>query len=114
MLDPNDTISPAHMAWWVAGAAGVILGLFALLELWDGLRGWIARRRSGPDGQERGSGTFRVTEDQALRKHHYRRQEPGFHSLRSRGLGDPPVRTADEWSPTDGAARPSDHRRPRS
>ena len=99
MFDPHDPISPAQMAWWVAGAAGVVLGLFALLELWDDLRGWLARRRAGAGAR---SGSFRVKEDQAVRKHHYRRQEPGFHSLHSRGLGDPPVRTADEWSPTDG------------
>jgi len=109
MLDPNDTISPAHMAWWVAGASAAILGLFALLELWDGLRGWLSRRRSGREPEP---GTFRVTEEQALRKHHYRRQEPGFHSLHSRGLGDPPVRTAGEWSPTDeaGTRAKSEHR----
>jgi hypothetical protein len=98
MLSAVEAISPAHLAWWVAAAITVILGIFALIEAWDAVRSWIARRRSG---QEHETGTFRVNEDQAVRKHHYRRQEPGYHSLRSRGLGDPPIRTADQWSPTD-------------
>jgi len=101
MLSLFGPISPAQMAWWVAGAVAVVLGIFALFEAWDGLRDWIARRRAH---EEHDSGTFRVTEDGGVRKHYYRRQEPGFHSLRSRGLGDPPVRTADQWSPTDGAS----------
>lgn len=101
MLVLFEPISPAQMAWWVAGAVAVVLGIFALFEVWDALRGWIARRRS--NGEPR-PGTFRVTEDGGVRKQHYRRQEPGFHSLHSRGLGDPPVRTADQWSPTHGAS----------
>jgi len=109
MLGLLESISPAQLAWWVAGAIAVILGIFALIESWDVLRDWLSRRRTG---QEHDSGTFRVKEDQAVRKHHYRRQEPGFHSLQSRGLGDPPVRTAGQWSPTDeaGTRAESEHR----
>lgn len=111
MLVLLEPVSPAQMAWWVAGGTGVILGLFAVLEAWDAVRGWIARRRSGsPDGP----GSFRVTEDQAVRKHHYRRQQPGFHSLRSRGLGDPPIRTSGEWSPTDVTKKKTDVDRSRA
>lgn len=111
MLGLLEPISPAHLAWWVAGSAAVVLGIFALLEVWDAVRGWITNRRSR---LEHRTGTFRVSEEGAVRTHHYRRQEPGFHSLRSRGLGDPPVRTAGQWSPTDGAARVTDRKHHRT
>ncbi len=106
MFGPHDTIDPAQLAWWVAGVSAGVLGLFALIEAWDAVRGWLARRGAPA---EYDAGSFRVDEEQGLRKHHYRRQEPGFHSLRARGLGDPPVRTAGQWSPTDVAGtRPAD------
>jgi hypothetical protein len=87
----------SHLVWVVGGLAMVVLAVLALLELGDGIRAWLTRRRS--PRQPTGDG-FRVSEDGRLRKEHLRRAEPGFHSLRSRGLGDPPLKTAGQWSPT--------------
>lgn len=93
----------SHLVWVVGGLAMAVLVVLGLLELWDGLRARLSRRRSA--GRPTGDG-FRVTEDGRLRKEHLRRAEPGYHSLRSRGLGDPPLRTAGEWSPTGGVRDP--------
>lgn len=87
----------SHLVWWVAGAAMVVLGVVALLDLWDGLRAWRTWRRASGDPTRSG---FHVTEGGKVRRDHYRRFEPGFLSLRSRGLGDPPRRKPGEWSPT--------------
>lgn len=93
----------SHLVWVVGGLAMAVLAVVAFLELLDGLRAWLSRRRS--PGRPTGGG-FRITEDGRLRKEHLRRAEPGYHSLRSRGLGDPPLRAAGEWSPTEGLRDP--------
>ena len=91
----------SHLVWVVGGIAMAVLAVLVLLELTDGIRAWLSRRHS--PRQPTGDG-FRVTEDGRLRKEHLRRAEPGFHSLRSRGLGDPPLKTAGQWSPTQGVS----------
>ena len=91
----------SHLVWVVGGIAMAVLAVVAILELWDGIRAWLSRRRSPRRPTSDG---FRVTEAGRLRKEHLRRAEPGFHSLRSRGLGDPPLKTAGQWSPTQGAS----------
>jgi hypothetical protein len=91
----------SHLVWVVGGLAMAVLAVLALLELGDGIRAWHSRRCS--PRQATGDG-FRATEKGRLRKEHLRRAEPGFHSLRSRGLGDPPLKTAGQWSPTQGVS----------
>jgi len=96
---------PAQLLWWVGGIALAVLVLMALLEARDAFRAWWWRRRS-PHGRD--GGGFRVSEEGRLRRRHLRRFRPGYRSLRSRGLGEPPIETAGEWSPTHGAGKPAD------
>lgn len=88
----------SHLVWWIGGLAMAVLGVVALLEVWDWVRGWRSRRDATGEATP---SVFRVTEDRSVRKHHYRRFRPGYRSLRSRG--EAPIRKAGEWSPTTGA-----------
>lgn len=92
----------SHLVWWIGGLAMAVLGVVVLLEAWDWLRAWRSRRDATGEATP---GVFRVTEDRSVRKNHYRRFRPGYRSLRSRGLGEAPIRNAGEWSPTTGARR---------
>jgi hypothetical protein len=86
----------AHLVWWVAGAMFLVLVVIALVEIVGLAREAWANRGAG----EPSAGEFQVREDGALRERHMKRHRPGWRNLDSRGLGEPPVRTAREWSPT--------------
>jgi len=103
----------AHLIWWVGGVVLALLFIFLLLDLMQAIRQWRSYRRwLREEGQTPAEiakpGPFRVREYlRWLRIRFFRRIRSGFSSTRSRGLGQPPWKSPDEWSPLD--TRPGKH-----
>lgn len=102
LLDFNPA---SHLVWWVAGAILVLLAFFLLLDGIDALRERRAARRRAREAEAAAAdrpGSFRLRESKhPLRARYLRRLATGFRPWRSRGLGEPPWRDAEEWSPLE-------------
>jgi len=104
----------SHLIWWVGGVILALLFVFLLLDLVQELRQrrsyakWLREQGEETPSDRTRPGPFRLREYlRRLRVRYLRRIRSGFSSTRSRGLGQPPWKSPDEWSPLD--TRPGKH-----